>query len=90
MIPQPALADLMLLNERPSLQNAARLIKIPAIYNALQYEKKGGGDYSEALLTVCLWLESRTFEVLALLTLGRTMPESFPAGGDTSDWRKVI
>lgn len=89
MIPQPALIDLITFNETPIPKNAVRLLKIPAVFNALQYDGKGGRGYSSALLILCTWLETRTLEVLASLTLGRTMPERFPAS-EAQDWHKVM
>lgn len=89
MINQPALKKLIAFNANPVPTHEIELLAIPALHNVLQFESKGRGTYSQALLLVCLWLETRALEVLATLTFGRSTPVTFTSQQEEQDWRKV-
>ena len=89
MATRSALMDLQMFNQQPNKKNTSRLVTIPAIYNVLRDEETKSGVYSEAMLSICLWIHKRGIEVLLQL-IGNDPPLlQMPYSSGRDDWETV-
>jgi|SRR5580658_2812661 hypothetical protein len=88
MATRPALNDLSIFVNEPTLRNASRLVSIPVVHDVLKYEEvNNAGLYSTTFLRVCKWLHERGSAVLAKLIVHDSPPNVVMTEG--IDWQKV-
>lgn len=80
--------------EKPTKENANRLITIPTIYKILQANYKSGAGYSSEVVGLCRWMYRRGWEILQAVSkgaVGEPMPLLKREVNDIyGDWEKVL
>ncbi|KAK7023391.1 hypothetical protein VNI00_016806 [Paramarasmius palmivorus] len=90
MVNESALEKLEAFIHQPSLENATRLIDIPALLLVLEGEMRRRGSVPWELYDLCRWMVARTRAVFGELKKGSLeLLEKLQPGTIEEDWKKV-
>jgi hypothetical protein len=87
MINQPALDELRVFIDRPTAENASRLVGIPALLHVLEL---GTVPFFQDVLGICRWLHDRCTQVMTEICKSGAYEDPVELTPlETEDWRVV-